>query len=326
MFRLGRARNAVVTQDRAGRQVCDLRQECLWGCPRGAIYDSREDLARLRLHPNFKLADNAHAVSLRHDGAEWEVTARDGRGFRAPRVLLAAGCLATTQLAIGALPEPPPGLRLLNSPVMAFALLVPSQLGKRPAARGHSLAQLGYRYAIDGDYVTGALYEASTLPAWSFTARLPLSRRAGFRLFPAARAGVAGCHPRYFPSAFSDNRLTWSRAGNAVRLSINGGTSPALDATAARVSYGLRRQFRAIGGWMLPGRAFAPQGADVHYAATLPMGGSGPAATTRRGELRSAPGVFVVDGACLPSLAPKYPTLTIMANAARIGHHLASGG
>ena len=40
-------------------------------------------------------------------------------------------------------------------------------------------------------------------------------------------------------------------------------------------------------------------------------------------ELHGAPGVYVVDGAAFPTLPSKYLTLTIMANADRIGRHLA---
>jgi choline dehydrogenase-like flavoprotein len=44
--------------------------------------------------------------------------------------------------------------------------------------------------------------------------------------------------------------------------------------------------------------------------------------TTPNGELYSMKGVYVVDGACLPSLTEKSHTLTIMANADRIGNLL----
>ncbi len=70
----------------------------------------------------------------------------------------------------------------------------------------------------------------------------------------------------------------------------------------------------------LPGStAILEPGADAHYAGTLPMGGGGSAATTADGELAGAPGLYVVDGAALPTLPATHPTLTIMANADRIG-------
>src|SRR5262249_14574718 len=57
-FKLGLARNAILTENRGNRSACDLRKECLWGCSRGAIYDSRFDLAALERCAAFRLVDN----------------------------------------------------------------------------------------------------------------------------------------------------------------------------------------------------------------------------------------------------------------------------
>ena len=56
-LKLGLARNAVLSAAHDGRSACDLRNACLWGCPIGAIYDARQDLARLQAHANFRLVD-----------------------------------------------------------------------------------------------------------------------------------------------------------------------------------------------------------------------------------------------------------------------------
>jgi choline dehydrogenase-like flavoprotein len=71
---------------------------------------------------------------------------------------------------------------------------------------------------------------------------------------------------------------------------------------------------------MLP-RSFSRgvTGADVHYAGTLPMHvAPGPGETSVNGEVAGMPGVFVVDGAALPTLPTKSHTLALMANAHRI--------
>jgi len=63
-------------------------------------------------------------------------------------------------------------------------------------------------------------------------------------------------------------------------------------------------------------------GTDAHFAGTLPMGGTGANGTNALGELKGLEGLHVVDGAVLPSLPSKHATLTIMANADRIGRAL----
>src|SRR4051812_34989697 len=87
---LGHARNAVLSARLGERPACDLRNDCLWGCPLGAIYDSRQDLARLGRFGNFRLADGAVVVALERGAGDWQLRCADGRSFSAPRIVLAA--------------------------------------------------------------------------------------------------------------------------------------------------------------------------------------------------------------------------------------------
>jgi choline dehydrogenase-like flavoprotein len=72
---------------------------------------------------------------------------------------------------------------------------------------------------------------------------------------------------------------------------------------------------------MLPGslQIYQP-GAEVHYGGSLAMGQR----TSVNGEVVGAPGLHAVDGAVLPAMPARHPTLTIMANAERIGTELAA--
>ena len=108
---------------------------------------------------------------------------------------------------------------------------------------------------------------------------------------------------------------------------ILSGISYELDATEQRrideveraIARGLRtlRCFRMQ--TMRPGHA-----ASVHYAGTLPMSTSGDELTTdRHGKLARTQRVYVADGSVFPSLPSKGLTFTMMANADRIGCHLA---
>jgi choline dehydrogenase-like flavoprotein len=66
-------------------------------------------------------------------------------------------------------------------------------------------------------------------------------------------------------------------------------------------------------------------GSDIHYAGTLPMKDDPTLGETGKfGELYGVTGLYVVDGASLPTLSEQSHTLTIMANADRIGRHLAA--
>ena len=90
----------------------------------------------------------------------------------------------------------------------------------------------------------------------------------------------------------------------------------------------LSRLLLRLGAVALPGgtRMTRP-GADVHYAGTLPMTRdnrtSGPV-TDAHGQLAGCDGLFIADGAVLSRVTAKNPTMTIMANADRIGCHVAA--
>ena len=328
-FALGRARNALLTaaQDdrQENRQICDLSFGCLWGCERGAIYDARQDVARLRRHPNFVLRDRMTALGLARTADGWEIaTAGGAPALRAPRLVVAAGTLGTLRL-IAPLLEPTPTLRLENSPVIALPLLVRRRLGATAPAQGHALAQLGFRLACSatpGDYVSGAIYEITALPPSSLAARLPFGRRAATTIIRALAPAMLVATV-YFPGRYSANEVTVAPSVHGPHIRIRGGVSDRFDATARAVRRQLKKIWRRLGARVLPGGALATAGTDAHLGGLFPMGSPAPHGTSRFGELNAAPGLFVVDGSVLPSISSKFTTLTIMANADRIGRHLA---
>jgi choline dehydrogenase-like flavoprotein len=325
-FALGLARNALLTQPHDERQDCDLRQACLWGCPRGAIYDAASDLKRLQRHPQFRLLDHATAQSVRQVEDGWEVNLQRGGRLSAPRVVLAAGVLGTLKLVLPLLGPESGELRLLHSPVLATPLLLPRRLFGDAPTQGYTLAQLGFRYrhgATPDAYVTGGLYEVAALPPSSFAARLPMGRRAATEIFRALAPALLVA-TTYFPDAWSSNRVRWRRAGDDITLNIQGGTAPDFDALAADIRSRLGRIWRSLGAYMLPGGAVAMPGTDAHLGGLFPMGSSRPEGTNSLGELAGAPGLHLVDGAVLPFIPSKPTTLTIMANADRIGRALAA--
>ena len=320
---LGHARNAILSAGLDGRPACDLRNDCLWGCPIGAIYDSRQDLARLAVHANFRLEDGAVVEAVDHDGVGWRARTADGREFSASRILLAAGTLGSSRLVARLLPSLE-GWTLLSNPVIATPLFLPAALSVTPSP-GHSLAQLSYFLPFGAgaqDYVSGAIYETACLPPSTFVNQLPLGRRAGAALFRAVAPGLL-IAATSFAGAFSRNRLRFDSATHS--LTVQGGFTDNLRAVADRVTHRLSAAWRAWGVFTLPGGKLAMPGTDAHFAATLPMGGRGANGTNVLGELAGHAGLHVVDGSILPSLPPRHATLTIMANADRIGTALAAG-
>ncbi|GAB2503043.1 FAD-dependent monooxygenase [Lysobacter humi (ex Lee et al. 2017)] len=322
---LGRARVAVTTRARDGRESCDLSGMCLWGCARRATWNAAWDLQRLQADPGVHIIEGWIAERLVRDGAGWRVEGRGPHGhesLRADRVLLAAGTLATTRLALTAMADPPQALALQSNPMAAFLLALPRALG-RCHDRAFGLAQLSF--ALDdpaGAPAFGNLFSTAGLPVSEFLEHMPVPRAAALpllrALLPASIVGNV-----FLPGAWSRHRLTLRGSD----LHVQAGHAPDLPQVMERLRSRLAVGFRRTGAWMLPSSfVVGAPGADIHYASTLPMRRRpAPHECATDGQVAALPGVYAVDGASLPTLPERAHTLSIMANADRIARRLAGG-
>jgi choline dehydrogenase-like flavoprotein len=321
-FRLGRARVAVISSDQAdGRRACTRSGFCLWGCAEESLYTARFDVRALVARDNFLHLRGFVVDRLERIGEMWNVCGQrlpggGGEIRRARSVVLAAGTLATTRIAMRSLPD----LRqapLLGSPSAAFALWLPKFTGAARAA-GPGFAQLGF--ALDGDdpgAVSGFVFSTHALPVAEFVRYAPLARRNAIGLFSALLSSVvvANC---FFPGALSKNSLQLEPGG---RLRVIGGSHARLEEVSEVTRKRLRACFLRANALMLPGSFRLGQtGADAHYAGSLPMRRNPANGETHAdGELAGLPGVFVADAAAFPSLPSKPPTFVMMACADRLG-------
>ncbi|MDR6789742.1 choline dehydrogenase-like flavoprotein [Sphingomonas sp. BE138] len=313
------APNAVLDSARDGRGGCTACGLCLHGCASGAIYHAAQELPALMRFANF-----AYHAGIRVDRIDGEphapaVYAGDRR-FAARSIVLAAGTLATTGLALRRLGLIDTPVRLESNPVAGMAFLVPGLIGRDLPGRSFGLGQLLYAMEEDGVETAGVFYGADTLPLATIADRLPVSRRYALK---AARALAPALvlATGYLPGRFSANRFSVDASG---RLRVEARDTPEAAQRLRRSFRRLAHHVRARGVIGVPGSLqMMPPGADAHPAGTLPIGGDGPAHTLADGQLAGAPGVYIADGAALPTLSARHPTLTIMANADRIATGLA---
>jgi hypothetical protein len=325
------ASNAVLVEAREERGECINCGLCLYGCARGSIYASGQDLPALQRFPNFEhrpgtralrllSIEGSPAVEVAPAGAPSDV---DRSIISATRILLAAGTIATTALVLRHLGGAIESVRLLTNPVAAKAFLVPSLIAKPLPERGFALAQLAYRLRLaSGKQAAGMLYSADTLPLATIAERMPVSRPVALQ-FSRALAPALVLATCYLPGCYSSNSMSLTGGGAYPQVVIEGLRTAEMAAALREASRRLSRALRRLGAWPLPGSlSFAPPGADGHYAGTLPMGANGIPGSDLLGQLNAVPGVHVVDGAALSDLPARHCTLTIMANADRIARAL----
>ena len=321
-FRMGRARVAVIGRDQTdGRRACTRSGFCLWGCAEGSLYTARYDVRALAARENFLHLPGLVVDRLERVGEFWNVCGQrlatgSGEMRRARIVVLAAGTLATTRIAMRSLPDHRQAA-LLGSPSAAFALWLPKFAG---AARveGPGFAQLGF--ALDGDdagAICGFVFSTHALPVAEFVRHAPLARRNAISLFATLLSSmvVANC---FFPGALSKNSVKLEADG---RLRVIGGSEAGFEEGASVVRRRLRACFLRSNALMLPGSfSLGEIGADAHYAGSLPMRRNpNPGETHASGEIAGLPGIFVADAAAFPSLPSKSHTFVMMACADRLG-------
>jgi choline dehydrogenase-like flavoprotein len=151
---------------------------------------------------------------------------------------------------------------------------------------------------------------------------MPLGRRAATEMFRALAPALA-IVTVYFPGRYSANMVTLRPSADGPRVELRGGVTPDFDAAANTVRARLTTIWHKLGAHPLPGAALATAGTDAHLGGVFPMGVVAPHGTNNYGELHAAPRLYLVDGSVLPSIPSKFTTLTVMANADRIGRYLA---
>lgn len=324
-FRLGRSRVAALSRRLGSRSACDLSGNCLWGCSRQSLYSASFDLERLRVFSGFRYEPGFLVKSITPAEGGWAINGKRGvesLSVVARKIILAAGTLATTRLALGLLNHRE-NVPLLSCPSGAFLLWIPAMLGE-PRVPAFGLGQLSFTLRInDQDVVFGSTFGTTGIPVSEFLVHIPVGRRLGIDLLNAVLSSCLVGN-LFLPGHLSASTASLCQDGS---LSINGAHQPAVGDIMRQTECRLRKVFFRLGGLLIP-RSFTVglPGGDIHYAGTLPMKESPVAGETNyMGELSGAPGIHIVDGAILPTISEKSHTLTLMANADRIGRELAKG-
>ncbi len=329
-FAVGRPLMSILTQPLGERSANPCHDTDFWGNAGHSVWRPELMLEELRRHRRFSYHRPFIALGFdeRPDGLV-QVRASDlGRGgeavFRARALVLAAGALGSTRIALrslGAYDRPVPFVCNAHSYLSG---LHPRALGRPHAERCHSMAQLTLLYDPTrrrDPLVQAQMYSYRSLMLLRVVDELPLSYREGLRLLrallPSLVVWVVQHEDRPGPGKFCVLRRGASERED--RLEIGYREDAAEQAERLAAERAIAGALARLGCWPLR-RSSPGHGSSIHYGGQLPLAREGGELTTEPGgRLRPTRAVYVADGASLAVLPAKGPTLTLMAMGRRVG-------
>lgn len=309
---MGRARLAV------NAPKCLACGECLGGCPYDLIYSARQELpALLAAGLIYKAGLSVNALEETAQEVQIHVNAGNEKStIKADRVYLAAGVYNSANILMRSLSIPK--IQILDSQYFLFPLLTLSKTSDLEQERLHTLAQVFMEIedpSITPSNIHLQLYGYSSILDATMAKRLGPLR--GLRNLLLERMLVV----QGFLHSDSSGRLQAELSGG--RLTITPQPNPTVDQTLKRILRYLSRQAKTFHAFPIaPLLQQTAPGRSYHCGGSFPMQESPRLGETDDlGRPAGWKRVHVVDASVLPTIPAATISLTIMANAYRIGHN-----
>jgi choline dehydrogenase-like flavoprotein len=329
---LGQARLAVVT-DPADVRACDGCDRCLWGCPRGSIYNpASSTLDACKAFPGFHYRPGREVLSLVADGGKvsairfLDLSSDEIHEEPCGAVFLAAGALQTGAIFLRTLKVLRPDIAaetdgLMDTAVVKLPFVGLRSIGTPPDTRSFQFNRLivgmTTQTAHWPRYLHGELLHLTSLVYHPLIERMPFDSRLSKRLFFALKSAL-GVVSFFFPDKLTTgNRQVLVEGGERIaRVRLCYGTTAEKEAYIEASTSRMRSALWQLG-CVPQGAVRSPGGGGIHYAGTVPMG-PGIRRCDAQGRLNLLGNVYVADGAAFPSLPSKSITLSLAAPATRV--------
>jgi choline dehydrogenase-like flavoprotein len=326
----GQSRLAVSAPDCVN---CGL---CLTGCPRAAIYDSAQELPALARDPRFSYEGGVVVDRVEEREGGVLVHARRGAGggrarFEGERVYLGCGALSTTRILLESLGAYDREVRLVDSRYYLFPLLRYAATPDVQDEELHALAQAFLEISdphVAAKLVHLQLYSYNRLYASAleskFGAAFPLVKRFLGPLLSRLWIVQGYLHSDLSPGMRATLRKSADGPSVLRVVGEEGGESLRTIRNVLAKLMRARGELRAVplGPMLQPGLP----GKGSHFGGSFPMSRTPGAFQSdvlgRPAEFRR---VHAVDATTFPTIPATTITLTVMANARRIGSAYEAG-
>lgn len=315
-----------------GSQGCVYCGQCIYGCPYGFIYNAADTLGRLRSHDRFSYRAGVLVERLAESRSEITISGRnltDGTPFSiaADRVFVACGVFSTARLILASIDAYDRTVKAADNCYFLLPLMRyhgPKDVGEEPL---HTLAQAFVE--VDDDSISPntvhlQVYTYNDLYMRQIRNMLgPLGYVAGpiaDRMILNRLLLIQGYLHSDSSSGIGIQLHRGARtAPDTLSMSIapNPATRPTLKALLRKL-WSERRSMRAVP--LSPALRIGNPGRGFHTGGTFPMRSDPQTLETDvLGRLHGFSRLHLVDASVFPTLPATTITLSVMANAHRIG-------
>ena len=316
-LRIGRPRLAVLTKPYRGRPAYNFGETEFFSPTEGGIYNPQSTLASLIKDGQISYLGGHKLLTFKEYPEYVEIRVevlktREVRVIRAKHLLLGCGTIQTTKIVLSNLGNPGLSVPFVDHSPTLIPIFLPSKFGSKlpissfPVQLIGTLVGQGDRDMISFYYPGGIL--------WSdIVPDIPLPMSAARTMLASLIGGMLVAQIWETSKPSYSNRMHVDESGSIL---INYSNRPLYSKLAYLIT-----ELRSLGCFSMSRLAsVTAPGLGFHHAGTLPMRIVPDAFETHTdGRLWNSLRVRVIDGSVLPSLPAKNHSLTIMANAARIG-------
>jgi len=314
---------AVLTESLGNRKPNPLHDLDYFTDPEGSVYRPKYTIEKLQTYPNFtylgshivrKVNEEEGVVRVHSETME----EKKEMMHEARHVILAAGAVNTARILLKSRNLEGVSVPFVGKPHVFTAALRFGGLGSSGDKNRFSLCQA---LVIDQNGKNGIeagsaqLYSYRSLGLFRLINSLPLSTPLALRVAALFSPALIVADIR-FPALPGTNTLTL--VDNTIRIKMNVSTEER--EARKNITRNIHRGLRALG--VMPLHTIdLPEGSSSHYAGTVPIEDhpSLPLSVDKDGNLHGAKRISVADASIFRSLPSLPHTLTIMANARRIG-------
>jgi len=320
---------ALLTRDLGVRRATNYNDTEYWSQDGGAVYRARYTLDELRTKSNFHYIDTHVVQTVENHGDGVFVSGVDFEkkkfSFAGKKVILAAGSLSTVRILLKSLKLFNTKIKITSKPHIIVPCIDLKFLGKTEDAHKHGLCQAMMESSrkINGFTASSTqIYTYKSLLLFKLLNFLPFTGPESLGLLALYVPSMIIADSR-FPSAINDLKtceLVEQKDGDVLLIDYKTSDED-LKIIKREISI-VKKGLRALG--LIPLKeVYMQEGTSTHYAGGVSVGSEGALQADKNGCLVQMSHVYVADASLWRALSAKPPTLTIMANARRIGAHVA---